>query len=166
MFGVDQSPGTVSGVNVWIKHCDVCQRTKPEIKRQIAPMGRFAASGPLERVAVDVMGPFKETIRGNHFVIVIDYFTKWMEAYPVPNHTAETVATTLVDNFFSRFGIPQTLHSDQGRDFESKLFQAVCHILDIDKTCTKPWHPQSDGMVECFNRTLQTLLKQTIQQNQ
>ena len=160
-------PQMKDSVDVWIKNSDVCQRTKPEIKRQIAPMGRFAVSGPLERVAVDVMGPFKETIRGNHFVIVIgDYFTKWMEAYPVPNHKAETVATTLVDNFFSRFGIPQTLHSDQGRDFESKLFQAVCRILDIDKTRTTPWHPQSDGMVERFNRTFQTLLKQTIQQNQ
>ena len=47
-------------VDVWIKNCDVCQRTKPEIKRQIAPMGQFAASGPPEQVAVDVMGPFKE----------------------------------------------------------------------------------------------------------
>ena len=160
-------PQMKDSVEVWIKTCDVCQRTKPEIKRQVAPMGRFAASSPLERVAVDVMGPFKETVRGNRFVIVIgDYFTKWMEAYPVPNHKAETVATTLVDNFFSRFGIPQALHSDQGRDFESKLFQDVCRILDIDKTRTTPWHPQSDGMVERFNRTLQTLLKQTIQQNQ
>ena len=56
-------PHMKDSVDVWIKNCDVCQRTKPEIKRQIAPMGRFAASGPLERVAVDVMGPFKETIR-------------------------------------------------------------------------------------------------------
>ena len=160
-------PQMKDSVETWIRNCDVCQRTKPEIKRQIAPMGRLAAGRPLERVAVDVMGPLKETVRGNRFVIVVgDYFTKWMEAYPVPNHKAETVATTLVDNFFCRFGIPQALHSDQGRDFESKLFQDVCRLLDIDKTRTTPWHPQSDGMVERFNRTLQTLLRQTIQQNQ
>jgi len=160
-------PQMKDSVENWIKKCDVCQRTKPEIKRQLAPMGQLAAGRPLERVAVDVMGPFKETVRKNRFVIVVgDYFTKWMEAYPVPNHKAETVATTLVDNFFCRFGIPQSLHSDQGRDFESKLFQEMCQLLDIDKTRTTPWHPQSDGMVERFNRTLQTLLKQTIQQNQ
>ncbi len=67
-------PQMKDSVETWIKNCDVCQRTKPEIKHQIVPMGRLAAGRPLERVAVDVMRPFKETIRGNRFVIVLgDY---------------------------------------------------------------------------------------------
>lgn len=84
----------------------------------------------------------------------MDYFTKWPECICVPNQTAEVVADVLVEHVFSRFGLPFILHSDQGRNFESDVFNAVMDILGIDKTRTTALHPQSDGMVERFNRTL------------
>ena len=59
----------------------------------------------------------------------------------------------------SRFGVPGYIHSDQGRQFESELYQEVCFLLDIKKTRTTPYHPQSDGMVERFNKTLEGLLR-------
>lgn len=154
-------------VRDWVMRCDLCQRTKPTVRKEIAPLGKLAAGVPMERIAVDVMGPLPETKRGNRFVIVVsDYFTKWTEAYSTKDHKAETVATVLVEQFFSRFGLPRTIHTDQGRDFESHLFKQLCQLLDIEKTRTTPWHPQSDGMVERFNRTLETLLRQTIQTDQ
>ncbi|KAK4295125.1 hypothetical protein Pmani_032308 [Petrolisthes manimaculis] len=95
------------------------------------------------------------TSRGNRFICVImDYFTKWPEAYALPNHEAGTVAEVLVDQFFTRFGVPRELHSDQGREFESRVFHECCELLGIHKTRTTPLRPQSDGMVERFNRTL------------
>ena len=113
------------------------------------------------------MGPLPETDNGNRFVLVIgDYWTKWMEAYPIPDHTASTVASVLVYQFISRFGIPQQIHSDQGREFEAVLFQEMCKLLQIDKTRTTPWRPCSNGLVENFNRTLGALLRQMTSKHQ
>ena len=64
------------------------------------------------------------------------------------------MAGVLVANFFTRFGVPCELHSDQGREFESAVFSECCRLLGIKKTRTTPLRPQSDGMVERFNRTL------------
>ena len=64
----------------------------------------------------------------------------------------------MVSNFVSRFGVPYVIHLDQGREFESRLFEEVCLLLGIEKTRTTPYHPQSDGLVERFNRTLQQML--------
>ena len=84
----------------------------------------------------------------------MDCFTKWPEAYAIPNHEAETVASILVSEIFTRFGVPSELHSNQGREFESNVFRECCELLGVRKTRTTPLHPQSDGMVERFNRTL------------
>lgn len=99
-------------------------------------------------------------------VVVGDYFTKWMEAIPVPNQEAKTVADALIVHFISKFGLPGSLHSDQGRNFESKLFADVCKILGISKTRTTPYRPQSDGMVERFNRTLEDQLSKYVEDHQ
>lgn len=160
-------PNMRTSVEEWVRQCNVCQRTKPEVKQERAVMGKLLATEPLERVAVDVMGPLPTTERGNRFIIVVgDYFTKWMEAYPCKDHKAETIAIALMEGFIGRFGIPHVIHTDQGRDFESKLFKELCKLLDIEKTHTTPWHPQSDGLVERFNRTLETLMRQTTRPDQ
>ena len=81
-----------------------------------------------------------------------------MEAFPIPNQEAITVADKLVDGVFMRFGIPSQLHSDQGSQFESRLMSEVRTLLGIQKSRTTPYHPQCDGMVERFNRTLLSML--------
>ena len=68
--------------------------------------------------------------------------------------TSSSVAEVLVNQFFTRFGIPMEMHSDR-RNFESETFQEVCRLLGINKTRTTPYHPQSDGMVERFNKTIE-----------
>ncbi|CAI5685240.1 unnamed protein product [Oreochromis niloticus] len=96
---------------------------------------------------------------GNRYVLVaMDYFTKWPEAYAVPDQSATTTAERLAEEMFARFGVPAELHSDQGRNFESKVFGEICRRLGVEKTRTTPLHPQSDGLVERFNRTLATQL--------
>ena len=75
------------------------------------------------------------------------YFTKWPEIYAIPNQEASTVTDVLVSNFFCRFGVPMELHSDQGRNFESRLLREVPERRGVRKTRTTPLHPQSDGMV-------------------
>lgn len=114
---------------------------------------------PLQCVAIDIMGPLPITDKGNQYIMVVgDYFTKWTEAYPLPDHTAQTVADKLVCEFICRYGSPLRIHTDQGREFESNLFKRMCDIFEIEKSRTTPFHPQSDGMIERFNRTLQQML--------
>ena len=96
----------------------------------------------------------------------MDYFTKWAEAYPMMNQEAETVANQLVNGFVTRFGVPRQIHSDQGRQFKSNLFQRLCAMLDMDKTRTTAFRPQSDGLVERFNRTLEDMLSKFVSANQ
>lgn len=148
-------------VEKWCRECQLCARTKHVNLKARAPMKTVGAGSTLERVGIDILGPLTETENGNRFILVVgDYWTKWMEAYPLPDHTAETVASTLVHQFFARFGLPDQVHSDQGREFEGKLFQEMCRLLRIDKTRTTPWRPCSNGLVENFNKTLGTMLRQ------
>lgn len=93
----------------------------------------------MERVAIDVLGPLPKTGSGNQYILIAqDYFTKWPEAFAIPDQQAETVAEILVTQFFTRFGVPIELHSDQGRNFEAQTFQEVCRLLGIHKTRTTP----------------------------
>ncbi|GFV80815.1 retrovirus-related Pol polyprotein from transposon 412 [Trichonephila clavipes] len=97
----------------------------------------------------------------------MDYFTKWPEAYPIPDQEASTVAEVLVQHWISRFGVPLQLNSDQGRNFDSAVCKRLCEILAIDKTRTTAFlHPQSDGMVERFNQTILNSLSLLVSSNQ
>lgn len=130
-------------------------------------MRSYNVGAPFERIAMDVAGPFPVTDQGNKYILVVmDYFSKWPEAYAIPNQEAETVARVVTDNWISRFGVPLELHSDQGRNFESRVFRKVCELLGIRKTRTTPLHPQSDGMVERFNGTMECHLAKVVQSNQ
>ena len=105
-------------------------------------MKAYNVGAPLERIAIDITGPLPKTDAGNRYVLVVaDYFTKWTEAYSIPDQEAGTVAKKLVEEFVARYGVPREIHSDQGRNFESALFQEVCRLLDLDKTRTTPLRP-------------------------
>jgi len=96
----------------------------------------------------------------------MDYFTKWPEVYAIPNQEASIVADALVTHFFCRFGVPIELHSDQGRKFESRLMQEVLERLGANKTRTTPLHPQSDGMVERYVKTIEEHLRKVVSTHQ
>lgn len=125
-------------------------------------MGTVQVGAPMERIAVDLMGPLNETDRRNRYSLVVqDYFSKWVEAYPIPNEHATTVAEKIASEWVCRYGAPQCLNSDQGANFESTVFQGMCRVLGIEKTRTTPFRSQSDGQVERFNATLQKILAST-----
>ena len=112
-------------------------------------------SRPMQRIAMDIIGPFPETRRVNRYILVIgDYFTKWKEAFPIKDMEAATVARCLVDEHICRLGVPDTIHTDQGKNFDSALVKENCQLLGIKKMRTIPYHPPSDGLGECFNWTL------------
>ena len=113
------------------------------------------------------MGPLPTTESGQKYILVVgDYFSKWTEAFPLPNQEAKTVAEKLVHEVIARYGAPEKIHSDQGRNFEAQLFQEMCILFNMDKTRTSPYHPESDGMVERMNRTLQDILAKYVSHHQ
>lgn len=113
------------------------------------------------------IGPLPTSESGNKYVLlIIDYFTKWPEAYSLPNQEATMVAEVVAKEYVCHYGVPLELHSDQGRNLEIKVFQEVCQLLGITKTRTTPLHPQSDGMVERMNRTLESQLSKFIDEHQ
>jgi hypothetical protein len=146
-------------VEYWCKKCDICASRKSPPVRPKAPMRQYNVGAPLERIAIDVMGPLPTSTVGNKYLLVIgDYFTKFVHAVPMRNQEADNVAKKLIENFITIFGVPMQIHTDQGTNFESNLFKALCKYLDIDKTRTTVMRPQSDGMAERYMRTIEDML--------
>ncbi|GBM42710.1 Retrovirus-related Pol polyprotein from transposon 412 [Araneus ventricosus] len=116
---------------------------------------------------LDILGPFPVTTKGNRYVLVLmDYFTKWPEAILIPDQEASTVAEEFVRSWISCYGVPMILHSDQGRNFNSGLFNELCKLLGTLKTRKTALHPESDGMVERFKRTILDHLSLFVSRNQ
>lgn len=160
-------PGIGSYVKDWCRKCDQCSARKNPSKSYKAPMKLYNVGAPMERIALDIMGPLTMTDQGNRYILVIgDYFTKWTEAFAIPDQEAETVSKKLVHEFICRLGVPNQVHSDQGRNFESALFSEMTKLLGIQKTRTTALHPQSDGMIERFNKTVGNMLATLVEKDQ
>ena len=144
----------------YVRGCSVCNRQKTGTRKAKAGQISYHAGSPMERVHIDILGPLTESRRGNKYVLVmVDQFTKWVECCALADQTAEVVARVFVDQIIARLGCPLELHSDQGRNFESKVFKEICELLEITKTRTTPYRPQANGQVERFNRTIMQILR-------
>ncbi len=146
-------------VENWCRECSICAARKTPSKKPRAPMKQYNSGARWERIAIDFLGPLGRTANGNNYLMVVGcYFTKWTEAIPIKHLGAEHVATELIDKVFQRMGVPLLIHTDQGRTFESQLFQELCKLFDITKTRTTSGRPCSDGMIERANRTILNML--------
>jgi transposase InsO family protein len=153
-------PGMRADINLYVKTCHLCCRHKRAKQRPRSPLKKFHAGEPMERVHIDILGPLAETEQQNKYVLVmIDQFTKWVELKALPEQTAETVARAFIEEFVCRMGCALQVHSDQGSNFESLLFQEVCDLLQMAKTRTTPYRPSANGQVERMNREILTKLR-------
>ena len=111
--------------------------------------------------------PLPRSASNNKYILVVqDYFSKWGEAYALPHQKAKLIATTLVNEWIARHGVPRHMHTDQGSNFQSDLMKDLADLLDISKTRTTPYHPESDGMVERLNGSIERMLKCYVEHNQ
>ena len=147
-------------VKSYVKCCPACNTNKHSIHPNRFTRIVYQAGQPLQKVHVDFLGPLPKTKNGNQFILVlVDNFSKWLEAIPLPNQEAETTARAAINEFFARFGFPLELVSDQGANFNSALFSEVCRVLHIHKSRTTAYRPSANGQVERFNRTLLNCLR-------
>ncbi|VDI10342.1 Hypothetical predicted protein [Mytilus galloprovincialis] len=114
-------PGLQADVRAYVAGCDKCAMRKTPTKKKRAPMAIVETSSPMERLATDILGELPETENGNRYILVVsDYYTKWTESFPMPNMEASTVVKIIVE-VIARFGVPSWIHSDQGRQYESRI---------------------------------------------
>lgn len=158
-------PGLKKDVVQYCRTCHTCQIVgKPNQSIPLAPLIPIPAIGePFEHVMVDCVGPLPKTKSGNQFLLTIMCVnTRFPEAIPLRKITAPVVSKALV-KFFSTFGLPKVVQTDQGTNFLSKLFKQVLESLAISHRVSSAYHPQSQGALERFHQTLKSMLRKYCQ---
>ena len=92
-------------------------------------------------------------------LMVIDQFNKWIEAFPIPNQAAETIADVLVQEYVAKFEIPLSIHTDQRKNSDGSVMESICKKFNIHKTRTTPYHPSFNGQIERYNRMILQMIR-------
>jgi len=154
----------------FVRGCEICQSCKPPQPKRHGLLQRDDAHlnlQPFDVVGVDLCGPFPRTARGNRYILsIVDHFTGWPELVPVPDQLTPTVLQGLWDRLICCHGIPSRLHSDQGPQFVSHLWSALCKKLGVLFTKSSAYHAQSNGAVETVHRPMKTFLRMMVDRNQ
>jgi transposase InsO family protein len=157
-------PGMTADVERWVASCVPCLAAKTPSRHYRLPISAVPVPArPWDLVSVDATGPFPSTERGSVYVVVFtDHLTRWVEAFAVPDIETSTIADLLVKHIICRHGAPRMLLSDQGSSFISQLAAAVYHRCGVKKIQASTYHPQTNGLVERFNRTMKEMLQKYV----
>ena len=154
-------PGMSQALLKAVAKCGRC--IQYEAKGQLPPMQPIICTEPMESVHIDYVG-MEVTVATDkkpvvwNVLVVVDHFTRYVQAFVTKNHTARTTARVLYNNYFSVFGFPQRLMSDQGTEFCGKVIVAMCSLLGVEKIRTTPYHLQTNGSAERVHQTLQRMI--------
>ncbi len=154
-------PNLLKDVSEFCKSCHVCQMVgKPNQNIPKAPLQPIPAfEEPFSRILVDCVGPLPKTKAGNLYLLTIMCMsTRFPEAIPLKNIKTKNIVKALT-KFFTTFGLPKSIQSDQGSNFMSGLFQQVMHELGIKQYKSSAYHPQSQGALERFHQTLKNMIR-------
>lgn len=152
-------PNMKKDIPVWTRSCVACQKAKTLRHTRSAFQQFGIPSERFQTVHLDLVGPLLPSNGYSHCLTIIDRFTCWTEAIPIKDISAETVASAFFTHWIARFGTPCRIVTDQGRQFEGALFQALASLMGIVKARTSPYHPQANGKIERWHRTLKNALR-------
>ncbi|CDF40678.1 unnamed protein product [Chondrus crispus] len=145
------------------RKCADCARERVKLRKNAKEMQLFTPNAPLEFVAIDILGELMTTSRGNWYILVIsDRYSKLVRTVPLKKISAAHIAQAFVHNWVFIYGPPVKLLSDNGTQFTAKYFQNICRILGIRNVFTTKYHPQANGQVERFNRTILSAVRKYI----
>lgn len=147
--------------------CDNCQSRKTPNTLSRAPLQTYVMGAPMERLASDIMGPLPLIKKRNSYLLVVgDYFTKWIDAFPIRNQKAQTIVRIVIDRFIPVFPSPYGNPLRPRYTLRVRIIQEICDIIGIVKTYTTPYRPQPDGVIECANRTIENILSAFVNDKQ
>src|ERR1700741_369143 len=146
-------PQMYEDVRQYIKNCENCQkRGKPTRSEELIPL---KIGQPFSRIGIDIKGPLPITKNNNRYIIVaMDYFTKWPEAKAISNMKAVTVAEFIYKEIICRHGVPEEILSDRSTSFINQVIKELCDKFQMKHRLTSAYRPQTNGMIERFNRTI------------
>jgi len=159
--------GWSGDVKRFCQRCPQCNQYRRGKPPKQGPLQPLPCGEPWERLSLDITGPHPRSKKGNIYILtMMDNFSKYVEAVPMANQEAASVAKALVENVIVRYGAPLQILTDQGTNFEGHLFQELCKLLGIDKVRTSSYHPSGNGLIERFHRTLNAMLGKIISSHQ
>ena len=152
-------PGMASALKQQVKRCDTCLAKIQTVNLKGGQHKPRKHGFPGEVLYVDLVGPMPETPNGMKYIVTMqDGFSRYCTACTIPNKEAVTVANALLDAWITKFGCPVRIHSDQGREFQNSIWHQLCDRLQIAKTTTPAYNPQSN-LVERFHKTLNSIMR-------
>jgi hypothetical protein len=146
-------PQMFENVKEYIRSCDRCQRRGKY--RIPGPLHPIPVGEPFSKIGIDIVGPLPITEKGNKYIIVAtDYFTKWPEAEAISEATGKRVAEFIYQIIICRHGCPKQILSDRGTHFRNEIVDSLLQKFEVQHLLSTPYHPQTNGLTERFNRTL------------
>jgi len=155
----------VLDIKKYISICKICQLNKSEPTPNLVERFRTPVEAPFVRLGLDIIGPLRETSKGNKYIIVgVDYFTLWTEAESYSTITSQDVIDFLV-NVFSRHGLPQIINMDNGPQLDSDFTKIFLDLYGVYIHFVVRYHPSSNGLVENRNREIGKQLRNFADKN-
>ena len=147
----------------YVKKCDPCQRMSPILKSPVQDLVSISSPWPFAQWGIDIVGSLPTALAQNKLLLVAtDYFSKWIEADAFASIKDRDVTWFIWKNIVCRFDIPRSIVSDNGSQFDSRVYRDFCQELKIKNLYSTPRYPQSNGQAEASNKTLPAALKKRL----